>query len=166
MPSNWKADYYLSITLKPKSLFYTLILTMLANTSIWLFIFSQTCQNETESYATNLCLSHWEHPALSVELLFFLFMSVSVSGRHSAYEGQLCLVTNKASLYLLVSKHKHPKAVEGLHLQAETKLNVYNLMYIEFQALETNSISLTITQKLQCITSDTDVTRYLNAFFT
>jgi len=51
-------------------------------------------------------------------------------------------------------------------LQAETKLNVYNLMYIEFQALETNSISLKITQKLQCITSDTDVTRYLNAFFT
>lgn len=59
---------------------------------------------------------------------------------------------------------KHLKAVEALDLQAETKLNVYKLRYIELQAPEINYTSLIVTQKLQCITSCTDVTRYLNTF--
>lgn len=42
MPSNWKMDDYLAITLKPKPLFYMLISTMLASISIWLLISSQT----------------------------------------------------------------------------------------------------------------------------
>lgn len=63
-------------------------------------------------------------------------------------------------------KHKRLNAVEAPDLQAETRLNAYKLRHIEFQAPEIHYISFTITQKLQCITSCTDVTRYLNAFST
>lgn len=41
-----------------------------------------------------------------------------------------------------MSKHKHPKAVEALDLQAETKLNIYKLIYIEFQAPEIKYIAI------------------------
>lgn len=65
-----------------------------------------------------------------------------------------------------MSKLKHPKAVEALDLQAETKFYVSKPSLIEFQASEINCFTIWVLQQVKCITSWIDVTQSLHAFST
>lgn len=135
--------------------------TMLASISIWLWFLHKPVKIRPKA----ILLAFASPPENTQLFLWSSYFSYSHMFQYSfqPMTGSVYWVTNKvARSCTLMSKHL--KAVEALDLQAETKLNVYKLRYIELQAPEINYTSLIVTQKLQCITSCTDVTRYLNTF--
>lgn len=141
MQSDWKMDNYLNITWKPKPLFYMLISTILASICIWLDFLTNLLKWDHELSYQPLPLPLKRPSSFCGPSVFLIH--VWFSNPFSIWRAAVPWVTIKvARLYILMPKHKYPKVVEALDLQAETKLNVYKFSYIEFQAPEINYILL------------------------